>query len=92
LPLHTHLEESVLGAELALQAVQDPEPAAANWPVEQGVQLELVPGWAPLPIVEYVPAAHGWHAVVWAAMLYLPASQAVQPAALAVPLPVTVPA
>jgi hypothetical protein len=45
------LEESVLGAELALQAVQDPEPAAANSTEEQAVQVELVPGLSPLPIV-----------------------------------------
>jgi hypothetical protein len=33
------------------------------------VQAELVPGLAPLPAVEKVPAAQAWHAVVWPAAL-----------------------
>ena len=47
-------------------------------PCPHDVQAELVPGKAPLPIVEKVPAAQDWHAVAWPVMLKVPAAQAVQ--------------
>ena len=55
--------------EFAGQEEQDPAPAAAYWPVEQGVHEELVPGCEPLPIVEYEPVPHVPHSVVWPALL-----------------------
>ena len=57
---------------------QDGEPVdAAYRPVGQGVHEELVPGFEPLPIVEYEPAGHAPHSAVWPTSLQVPGPQAV---------------
>jgi hypothetical protein len=67
--LHTQPVKGELDVDVEKQGVQVPAPAPEYWPVEQAVHEELVPGFEPLPIVEYEPAGHVPHSAVEPAAL-----------------------